>query len=126
MAGPRDVRLPFVVEERNVSGQHRKFEPEQQKQLEEIDASFLEDARASEPVAELDPLLEYAEREGQLLARVAEQEREIAQLKSRLERAETALAESMEKLAMTAIHESPTNPPPKNDVPDEAVPSTRP
>jgi hypothetical protein len=61
---------------------------------------------------DVDPDLESAEREGKLLARIAEQEREIERLRARLERAETALANTLEQLAVTAIHESRTNPPP--------------
>lgn len=127
MSGSRGVRLPFPSTERNLSGQRPKVEREAR--FEDRRASHFEEA--AEPAASTDPLLEHAEREGQLLARLADQEREIAQLKRRLEQAETALGAYLAELAMTAIHESPTNPPPNNTpttpppASDEEIPRRR-
>jgi hypothetical protein len=57
-------------------------------------------------------LLEYAEREGKLLACIAERDREIARLRKNVDRLESALAHALEQIACASIHEAPTNPPP--------------
>jgi hypothetical protein len=60
-----------------------------------------------------DPLLDAAEREGELLACIAQQDREIARLKSQLENTQCALADALEQLTLLSIHSQPTNPPPR-------------
>lgn len=69
------------------------------------------DRAVADQAPAIDSLLESAELEGQLLAKLAEQAREIERLRVRCDRLETALANALENITVQTIHECPTNPP---------------
>jgi len=104
----REEATEAVAKDERASGARPKFALEESG----LDRGWDE---PEEPPPPLDLDLDAAEREGQLLARIAYQDREIARLKKKLDRMQEALAEALEQIAVTAIHDSPTNPPPKQE-----------